>query len=285
MTTDRYNAALFSARVPSFLSAIGRPVQPLVFAHRGGSALGPENTIAAFDLGLAAGADGLEFDVHLSADGVAVVHHDVILDRCTDSTGALAARTAAELAAVDAGCRFGADVGFPWRGRGVGVPTLENVLARYRDCPLIIEIKSGTVATARAVVDAVRRADAIARVCVGSFSLEALQVVRTIEPAIATSAARVEAQLALYRSRVGLGLGRVPYRAFQVPERAGRLKVVSPRLIRAAHARNIAFHVWTVNERADMWRLLDWGVDGLISDRPDLAVRVRDEWAGRKAEM
>ena len=76
-----------------------------------------------------------------------------------------------------------------------------------------------------------------------------------------------------------LGVGRVPYRAFQVPEQSGRLRVVSPRFIRAAHRANLAFQVWTVNDEADMRRLLDWGVDGLISDRPDEAVRVRNEWA------
>jgi glycerophosphoryl diester phosphodiesterase len=268
--------------VPSFFSPVGRSSQPLVFAHRGGRALGPENTTVAFELGLAAGADGLEFDVHLSADGVPVIHHDVDLDRCTDATGALAARTAAELACVDAGCRYGEALGFPWRGRGVGVPPLADVLASYPDIPLIIEIKSGTEATARAVVDAVRRAGAIPRVCIGSFSLVALQVVRALEPAILTSAARTEGQLALYRTWLGLGLGRVAYRAFQVPERAGRLTVVSPRLIRAAHTKGVAFHVWTINHEADMWRLLDWGVDALISDRPDVAVRVRDEWVRRR---
>ena len=106
--------------------------RPLIFAHRGGCALGPENTIAAFDLGLPAGADGLELDVHLSADGVPVVHHDATLDRTTSHTGPLAARTAAELARVDAGYRFAANGGFPFRNQGVGIPSLRDVLGRYR---------------------------------------------------------------------------------------------------------------------------------------------------------
>jgi len=253
-----------------------------VFAHRGGRALGPENTIAAFDLGLAAGADGLELDVHLSSDGIPVVHHDADLDRCTNASGPIASRTAEELADVDAAYRFGEDDGHPWRARGQGVPRLADILARYERAAIIIEIKSGTEAAARAVIQAVRAADAVNRVCIGSFSVPTLRAVRAIEPAIATSAGREESQWALYRSWIGLGVGRVSYRAFQVPERAGRLRVVSPSLVRAAHRAGLAFHVWTVNERPDMWRLLDWQVDGLISDRPDLAVSVRDEWVRRR---
>src|SRR5262245_15820892 len=96
----------------------------LVFAHRGGSALAPENTMPAFERGLAEGADGLELDVHLSRDGVVMVHHDPALDRTTNASGPLAAHTADELARVDAAHAFGADRGFPFRGRGIGIPTL-----------------------------------------------------------------------------------------------------------------------------------------------------------------
>src|SRR5437773_11733639 len=105
--------------------------RPLVFAHRGGSALAPENTIEAFDNGLALGADGLELDVRLSRDGVVVVHHDPVLDRTTNLRGAIVDRTADELAAADAGCQFRRGGAFPFRGAGIGVPALADVLARY----------------------------------------------------------------------------------------------------------------------------------------------------------
>src|SRR5262249_24275390 len=94
--------------------------RPQVFAHRGGCDLGPENTIAAFDAGMAAGADGLELDVHLSADGHVVVHHDATLDRTTDASGPVRSKTAAELARVDAGYRFSKNGQFPFRGKGIG---------------------------------------------------------------------------------------------------------------------------------------------------------------------
>jgi glycerophosphoryl diester phosphodiesterase len=258
--------------------------RPLVFAHRGGRALAPENTLAAFDLGLRSGADGLELDVRLSCDGVPVVVHDADLDRCTDATGPVAARTAAELARVDAGYRFGDGVGFPWRARGLGIPTLAEVLARYTDVPIIVEIKEATSRIASAVVDVVRASGAVSRVCVGSFSLVPLSWVRRLEPALATGASRQEGQRALYRTWCGLGLGRVAYRAFQLPVWSGRLQVVSPGLIHRAKRARVAFQVWTINQERDMWSLLDWGVDGLISDRPEVAVAVRDEWARRRID-
>ena len=102
-----------------------------MFAHRGGCALGPENTIAAFDIGMSTGADGLELDVHLSSDGVVVVHHDNTLDRTTSGSGPIAARTARELERLDAGYWFMQGQQYPFRGLGIGVPTLREVLARY----------------------------------------------------------------------------------------------------------------------------------------------------------
>ena len=259
-------------------SSFRTPGRPLVFAHRGGRAIGPENTLVGFDLGVANGADGMELDVHLSRDGRVVVCHDPTIDRTTDAQGSLADRTAAELAALNATMRYGTDLEHAWTGARAGIPTLDDVLVRYPEARVIVEIKDGTEACAAAVVDSVRRARALDRVCVGSFSLLALQSVRAREPHMITGAARTEGQWALYRSWIGVSPGRVPYRAFQVPEQAGRLKVVTPRFVRLAHKVDIAFHVWTVNEEPDMRRLFDWGVDGIITDRPDVAVRVRDAW-------
>src|SRR5690606_21550068 len=110
----------------------------------GGAALRPENTLAAFDYGLELGADGIELDVHLSRDGVVVVSHDATLDRMTNARGPVQAYTADELARVDAGWGFEAPDApgtFPFRGCGIGIPTLRSVLERYRDAPLIIELK------------------------------------------------------------------------------------------------------------------------------------------------
>jgi glycerophosphoryl diester phosphodiesterase len=250
--------------------------RPQVFAHRGGCALGPENTMAAFDRGLAAGADGLELDVHLSADGVAVVCHDSTLDRTTSGSGPVAARTAAELAAIDAGCRFSDGGSYPFRGRGVGVPSLREVLRRYPDVPIIVEMKVDSAAMGRALADEVRAAGAGDRVCAAGYGPQAMDAARAALPGMATSACHPEVRLAVYRSLAGWPVRRAPYGGFQVPERAGLIRIVSPRFIRHAHRANRGVQVWTVDAEADMTRLLEWGVDGLITNRPDLAVRVRD---------
>lgn len=255
--------------------------RPLVYAHRGGRALGPENTLVALDLGFAAGADGAEVDVQLSADGHVVVMHDITLDRTTNATGLVAERTAADLAELDATGRYGVDLEHVWPGERGSVPTLEIVLARYPGRPLIIEMKGTNPALGEAVVEVVRQANATARVCLGSFSGDVLAAARRAGPEIPTSASREESLRALQRSWLYLSPGNVEYRAFQVPERAGRIRVVSRRFVRAAHRAGCAVQVWTVNEPVDMRRLLACGVDGLISDRPDLAVRVRDAWLAR----
>jgi len=246
---------------------------PLIYAHRGGAALRPENTIAAFDHGLACGAEGLEFDVHLSRDGIVVIHHDEALERTTNGRGPVAALTASELAALDAGYHFedDDDTGFPFRGQGIGVPTLPEVLRRYPGAPLIIELKVGGAQLAQRVVDDVRAAAAVERVAIGSFYPDAIHTIRRYEPAIATGAAKEETRWALYRSWIGLGLGATPYREFQVPEWAGYTPIVTRRFVAAAHRAGIPVKVWTVNGLEDMRRLIALGVDGLITDRPDLA--------------
>jgi glycerophosphoryl diester phosphodiesterase len=247
--------------------------RPLVFAHRGGSALAPENTLTAFGNGIALGADGIELDVHLSRDGVVVVHHDRTLDRTTSLRGDLALRTADELGRAD-------------------IPTLAEVLRAHRDVRAIVELKVNSAQMAAAVVDVVRAADAIERVCIGSFGARVLRTVRSREPALATSAAREEVRWALYWSWIVRGGGRAggstrsergafaerraparrKYDGFQVPELAGSTRVVSRRFVDYAHARGLGVQVWTVDTEADARRLIEWGVDGLITDRPDIIV-------------
>ena len=248
--------------------------RPLVFAHRGGCALGPENTLAAFDLGMAAGADGLELDVHLSRDGIVVVHHDDTLDRTTDGAGMLAARTAAELARVDAGCRYVAGGAHPFRNQGVGIPTLRDVLRRYPDTRIIIEMKVDSREMGEAVAHEVRSAGAVERVCAAGYGALSAAAARAALPEMASSASHAEARIAVYRSLARWPVRRPAYDAYQVPEMAGAIRVVSPRFIRHAHTANLKVQVWTVDEEADMTRLLAWGADALITNRPDLASQV-----------
>jgi glycerophosphoryl diester phosphodiesterase len=260
-----------------------RPGPPRVFAHRGGAALAPENTIAAFDHGLALGADGIELDVHLSADGVVVVCHDATLDRTTDASGPVAARTASELARVDAGYRFVDAAGRPaFRGRAIGVPALRDVLDRYKAVPTIVEMKIDTAAMGRAVADTVRAAGAADWVCAAGFGLRAMRAARATLPEMATSACHSEVRLALYRSWAGWPVRRRPFSCYQVPKTAGTLRVASPRFIRHAHRAGLEVQVWTIDDEHDMRRLLEWGADGLISNRPDLAVQIRNRFVSAR---
>ncbi len=232
--------------------------------------------MAAFDLGLQAGADGLELDVHLSADGVPVVHHDATLDRTTSHTGPLAARTAAELARVDAGYRFAANGSFPFRNQGVGIPSLRDVLGRYRHVPIVIELKVDSAELGQAVAQDVLAAAAVDRVCIAGYGARSAAAARAALPGAASSATHPEVRLAVYRGLAGWPLRRAVYGGYQVPERDGLVRIVSPRFIRHAHAAGLKVEVWTVDDESDMRRLLGWGADGLISNRPDLAVGVRN---------
>lgn len=209
--------------------------------------------MAAFDNGLSHGADGLELDVHLSRDGAVVVHHDGTLDRTTPLRGPIADRTADEL-------------------RRVAVPTLADVLGRHRDTRLIVELKMNSEDLARAAVDVVRNASAVDRVCFGSFGRRVLRSVRSLEPSIATSAAREEVRWAVYRSRCRWPVRRAAYGGYQVPELAGGTRVVSERFVNDAHRADLAVQVWTVDTEDTARRLLGWGVDALITDRPDVVV-------------
>ena len=239
--------------------------------------------MAAFANGLALGSDGLELDVHLSRDGIPVVIHDKTLERTTDATGPVTERTAAELARVDAGFRFvTADGKSPFRAKNIGVPTLEEVMRTFPDVRVIIEMKQGVAELARAVAAIVRRTDSIERVCVGSFYQAGLDVIRAEAPELATSASEYEARWTLYRSwcRWPVRASRV-YCAFQVPEWAGRLHVVTPAFLTQAHRDGARVDVWVVDTASDMERLFQSGIDGVITDRPDIAVPARDSYMTR----
>lgn len=243
-----------------------RGQRPLVFAHRGGAKLGPENTVPGFDRGLAAGADGLELDVRLSKDRQVVVIHDSTVDRTTDGRGRVGQFTASELSRMDV------------LGSGSGVPRLGDVLERYRDVALIVEMKESRPELAHAVVGLVLETRALDRVVLGSFHSIAVRAARRCEPRMATGSSIGETRLALYASYAGIAPIWASYRAFQIPERTRGTRVVSKRFIRLAHQAGLVVQVWTVDDPSDMRRLLSWGVDALITDRPDLAVAIVRGW-------
>jgi glycerophosphoryl diester phosphodiesterase len=253
---------------------------PLLIAHRGGSALAPENTLAAFHRALSWWrADMLEVDVQPTRDGDAVVIHDPTVDRTTDGSGPVAGFTARELAALDAGYRFTPDgESFPFRGTGVRISTLRQVLEALPHARVNVEVKDARAQ--EPVWETVRALGAEQRVLIAAGDRKNRARFAAYPGPTSASAQEMYAFFALHKA----GLGRL-YRprvdAWQMPDRHGSLQVLSPRWVHEAHAKNVAVHVWTIDETDDMRRLLAWGVDGIISDRPDRLARVLHEVTGR----
>ncbi len=241
------------------------PSRRLVIGHRGNRAHAPEDTLPSFRQAVALGVDAVEMDLHLSRDGVPVVIHDPLLERTTDARGAVADRTVAELARVDAGARFSRDGGrtTPYRGQGIHVPTLEEVLAALPTIPLILEIKA--LEAARPVLDLLERTGARERVVVGSFLDAALvpfaQAGIAVAPAVRTLAG-------LYVPAV-LGLRRpLPFQTMCLPRFFNGLPLPIRGYARMMSAVGRPIHVWTVNARREARALWEAGVAGIISDDP-----------------
>ena len=243
----------------------------VAIAHRGGSALRPENTLLAFDHAVSLGVDGLECDVQLSRDGEVVVMHDPTVQRTTDGTGAVKDLTADELARLDAGAQFSVDRNWPYRGHGIGIPTLRSILKRYA-LPIVVEIKSDQPEVADRVLEVIREAHAEDRVIVAGFSHAVVAHVRRVAPHIPTSGSRQEVQSGLLRSSVWLKPRLTGYRLLQVPFRFRGRQVLTRAYVRAARRAGIPVHSWIVDQPEDLRAIIEWGVTGLISDRPDLAV-------------
>jgi glycerophosphoryl diester phosphodiesterase len=254
--------------------------KPLLVAHRGGAGLAPENTLAAFMNGARTwGADMTELDVHATLDGHCVVIHDPTVDRTTDGSGAVVSMTLAELRRLDAGHRFTRDGRtFPFRGQGVTVPTIEEVLEALPDMRFIVEVKDGRAQ--RPLFDVVRRLDARDRIIAAGMNGRD----RTLFPEFRGAVSGSAEQMRRFYLPFRLGLGRFFLPAadvVQVPERWHGLRVVSPGFVRVLARGGIPVHVWTVNDAPAMHRLLDWGVEGIITDRPDILGRVLHERTGR----
>lgn len=248
-------------------------VRPLVIAHRGGAGLWPENTIHAFEGARKLGVDVIETDVRSTADGVLVVIHDASVERTTDGAGSVNEMTLAELKKLDAGYRWSADGGksFPFRGRGLTVPTLDEVFRAFPQMNFNIEPKQETPSIVEPLCRMIRERGMTSKIVIGSFSHALMEKFRRACPEIATSASPVEVVqfLAMSKGAEGEASYKFAMQALQVPEYAAGRRVLTESFVEAAHRHNLKVHAWTVNETADMRRLLEIGVDGLMTDYPD----------------
>lgn len=248
-----------------------------VIAHRGGAALRPENTLAAFAHAAELGADMLEMDVRLSSNGMIVVIHDATVDRTTDGSGRVNDLPLDRLRVLDAGYRWSADGGrtYPYRGAGIRIPTLDEVFVRHATMRMNIEMKDPDLALAQRLCELVRSRGMNAKVLIASFHSEVMTTFRAQCPEVATSMTASEARLFVGLHLASLSTAYSPgAHALQIPYRFGEHILATPALIQAARRRNLATHVWTINDEARMRELIATGIDGIITDRPNLLLQL-----------
>ncbi|CAN5139014.1 glycerophosphodiester phosphodiesterase [soil metagenome] len=252
---------------------------PVNFAHRGASLRAPENTLESFRL--AAGAGGLELDVHLTSDGRIAVIHDDSVDRTTDGAGLVREMTLREVQSLDAGYRFTPDGGatYPYRGRGVRVPQLGEVFRELQDHKVNIDIKEAQPGIEAAVLKTIEEAGAGDRVLVVSEMQDVMERFRELSRGrVSTGASRREIGVFYRLSRLRLEFLSCPsYDALQVPARFGVREMVTPRFVEAAHSRGVRVDVWTIDDAPEMHRLLDLGADLIITNRPEVLEGVLEE--------
>ncbi|MEW6403497.1 MAG: glycerophosphodiester phosphodiesterase [Chloroflexota bacterium] len=250
---------------------------PLVIAHQGGDGLWPGNTIFAFQNAVDLGVDVLEMDLHITKDGVLVLMHDETVDRTTDGTGEIESLTLAELKLLDAGYDWTSDEGaiFPFRGKGITVPALAEVFEAFPQIRMNIEIKKTNAPMAKPFCDMIRQYDMQDKVVVASFHDERMREFRAACPEVATSSARQETTVFVLMTKGLIGGFYSPeFLSLQVPEESGGITVLTQGFVNAAHARNLAVEPWTINNPEQMKLYMEWGVDGIITDRPDLMLEL-----------
>jgi glycerophosphoryl diester phosphodiesterase len=242
---------------------------PRAFAHRGwhtGDLAGCENSLAAFTRAVAEGYIYLETDVHTTSDGVLVAFHDHVLDRVTDATGPVSATSFADLRRARIGGRE-------------RIPTMAEVLEACPGARFNVDPKSN--AAVGPLIDLLSDAGLVDRVCVGAFSDARIAALRgALGPGLATSLGPREVGRLTIASALNRRAPRTPAVAAQVPVRYGAVRVVTRRFLDTAHRAGLEVHVWTIDDPAEMGRLLDMGVDAIMTDRPDL---LRDVLVARGA--
>ncbi len=250
---------------------------PLVIAHQGGDGIWPGETMLAYQNSVNLGVDVLEMDIHITEDGVLVLMHDETVDRTTDGSGEIESMTLEELKKLDAGYDWSTDDGatFPFRGKGLTVTTLEEVFTAFPDKHMTIEIKKTNASMTQPFCELIRKHKMEDKVLAASFYDDKLKEFRKECPEVATSSAKNETTAFVLLTKPFLGSFYSPkFFSLQVPEESGGITVMTPAFVKTAHERNLAVEPWTINDAETMKKLIDWGVDGIITDRPDILMEV-----------
>lgn len=252
----------------------------MVIAHRGGRSLGPENTIHTYRRAVELGVDVLEIDVHLTKDNDLAVIHDRTVDRTTNGSGSVDGYSMTELKELDAAYRWSPDRSgtFPLRSKGIQIPSLTEVFKAFPQMRINIEIKAPESATVTRLCQTIREHDMNTKVLVASFDSGALEQFRSLCPEVATSAGASEAMLFYALQRANLESAYSPKaEALQVPENYRDFKVVDNHFLKASAKRNMRVQVWTINDPHSMQRLIRSGVNGIMTDDPEILLKVLRE--------
>jgi glycerophosphoryl diester phosphodiesterase len=242
-----------------------------IVGHRGNTAHAPENTIESFRQAVELGVDALELDVQLSGDGRVVVIHDPTLDRTTDRSGRVDRLTLAEIQRADAGARFTADRGttWPYRGRSIRVPTLDEVLGTFPTTPFLIEMKGA--AASRGTREVIERHAAVDRCIVASFKEDAMEPFTG--SGIERGASRRDTAMLLWRAALRVPVARVNFSVMCIPPHHRGLPLPVGGYARILAPLGVPVHVWTIDDPIEAVRLRRRGVRGIISNDPGVLIR------------
>ncbi|MCB1044486.1 MAG: glycerophosphodiester phosphodiesterase [Acidobacteria bacterium] len=248
--------------------------RPWIIAHRGGAGLWPENTLVAFEGAVGLGVDALEMDVWPTKDGVWVLHHDEDVGRTSNGHGPVSGFDLEALSELDFGYQFAPESNYPFRGQGLGVLTLAEVLLKFDDIPMSIEVKTPDKEPLPELVSLLKKFRALDRCVISSFYDEIIVALRKLEPNLLTSPTKSETKRHIVGYMMGVDRLFQPFgQVYQLPvEHEGR-RILTKSFVDNCHERGQLVWAWTIDDAQEMGELLEMGIDGLITNRPDIAIQ------------
>lgn len=276
---------------PSNQRSIYHRQEVTVIAHQGGNLERPDSTFIAFDHAISVGADILEMDLHLTRDGEVVVMHDARVDRTTDGQGRIRDLTLAEIKQLNAAYwwpyhplddvakeRVPGEMDFPFRSAQPTIPTFREMLERYPGHRFIIDLKDNSDDLRDATMALIEEYNRWHSILIGSFHNDTLAVVRAEYPEAMTLATETQVRTLYVLHWLRLEhLMRTPVKGLAIPMRAGPINLATPRFVAAVRRTGIPIYFWTINEDEDMRKLIELGVDGIITDRPERLQQIKQE--------
>ncbi|HSB85840.1 MAG TPA: glycerophosphodiester phosphodiesterase family protein [Ilumatobacteraceae bacterium] len=254
---------------------IGRP---LVIPHGGGDGLFPENTLYAYEHSIPLGGDVIDADVRLTADGIPIAFHDATLQRTTNGTGNVEDKSYAELADLDAGWNFMKDGAHPFRDMGIRIPTIRSILEVFPDTLVTLDLKDLRTVAVAPLCDLLRTLKRTNDVYIGVDTTEQVTLFRQLCPEVRTSGTDADRR-AMRAARAAHDASFVTNQLVSQPEfvASDGTRRITPDYLAYSHSKNIAVLTWVVDDATDMLDLIDMGIDGIYTRRPDVMVKLLED--------